>query len=64
MGISFGLLRLPRMPEVRDWKDRVAKAKERREKGKALDGDELLREATWEDRDVNVSFRSQAASQC
>lgn len=52
------------MPEVRDWKDRVAKAKERREKGKALDGDELLREATWEDRDVNVSFRSQAASQC
>ncbi|GHJ86604.1 hypothetical protein NliqN6_3006 [Naganishia liquefaciens] len=53
MGTSFGLLRLPRMPEIRDWKDRVAKAKERLEKGKAVDGDERLVVATWTDRDVN-----------
>ena len=56
MGTSFGLLRLPRMPEIRDWKDRVAKAKERLEKGKAVDGDERLVVATWTDRDVNVSW--------
>jgi hypothetical protein len=44
------------MPEIRDWKDRVAKAKERREKDKALEGDERLVDATWQDRDVNVSW--------
>jgi hypothetical protein len=44
------------MPEIRDWKERVAKAKERREKDKALEGDERLVEATWQDRDVNVSW--------
>jgi ATP-dependent RNA helicase DDX55/SPB4 len=55
MGTSFGLLRLPRMPEIRDWKDRVAKAKERREKGKALDEDERLTTSMWEDRELNVS---------
>lgn len=59
MGTSFGLLRLPRMPEIRDWKERVAKAKERREKDKAIEGDERLVEATWQDRDVNVRHESQ-----
>ncbi|KAJ9110795.1 hypothetical protein QFC20_002836 [Naganishia adeliensis] len=53
MGTSFGLLRLPRMPEIRDWKDRVAKARERREKGKALDEDERLTMSLWEDRELN-----------
>jgi hypothetical protein len=43
------------MPEIRDWKERVAKAKERREKDKALEGDERLVDAMWQDRDVNVS---------
>ncbi|KAJ9119671.1 hypothetical protein QFC22_003381 [Naganishia vaughanmartiniae] len=53
MGKSFGLLRLPRMPEIRDWKDRVAKARERQEKGKAGDDDERLISSTWQDRDMN-----------
>lgn len=45
------------MPEIRDWKERVAKARERRDKGKALDDDGRLVEAVWQDRDVNVSWR-------
>ncbi|KAJ9110473.1 hypothetical protein QFC19_001599 [Naganishia cerealis] len=53
MGKSFGLLRLPRMPEIRDWKDRVAKARERREKGKGSEDDESLLMSSWQDRDMN-----------
>lgn len=64
MGTAFGLLRLPRMPEIRDWKDRVAKAKERAEKGKALDGDERLTGSTWEDREINVSNLAPSCESC
>ncbi|KAJ9127620.1 hypothetical protein QFC24_001030 [Naganishia onofrii] len=53
MGKSFGLLRLPRMPEIRDWKERVAKARERQEKGKAGEDDERLVSSSWQDRDMN-----------
>lgn len=54
MGKSFGLLRLPRMPEIRAWKERVAKARERQEKGKAGEDDEMLVQSSWQDRDMNV----------
>ncbi|KAJ9097290.1 hypothetical protein QFC21_004959 [Naganishia friedmannii] len=54
MGKSFGLLRLPRMPEIRDWKERVRKARERLEKGKAGgEDDERLVLSSWQDRDMN-----------
>lgn len=52
MSVSYGLLRIPKMPEVKEWRDRAKKEKERR----AADGEE--EEAglvSWQDREVDVS---------
>ncbi|ORX33657.1 ATP-dependent rRNA helicase SPB4 [Kockovaella imperatae] len=46
MATAFGLLRLPAMPEVRDWKQRI--------KSKKVEADGAVQEETsWEDADVN-----------
>ena len=57
MAIAYGLLRLPAMPEVRDWKKRrdarlkrIAKA---REEGKDVEDD--VEEMPWEEEMVDVS---------
>ena len=44
---AFGLLRLPAMPEIRDWKQRV---KAKHQAGEVTDAD-----PPWTDANVNVS---------
>lgn len=54
--ISFGLLRLPAMPEIKDWKKKEAE-RQRLEKIKSEGGEVEEREVIeWEDADVNVSL--------
>jgi len=53
MGVAYGLLRLPKMPEVKEWRDRVRKQKESQQ------ADEELQTAgniDWTDREVDVSL--------
>ncbi len=63
MGRSYGLLRLPRMPEVTEWRARVTKREELLRSGRrrVADGDdelEILGDGMpWEDRDVDVSHK-------
>jgi len=52
MGVTYGLLRLPKMPEVKQWRDRVKKQKESQQ------ADEEVQTAgniDWSDREVDVS---------
>jgi hypothetical protein len=52
MGVAYGLLRLPKMPEVKEWRDRARKQKENHQ------ADEEVQSAgdiDWTDREVDVS---------
>lgn len=52
MGISYGLLRLPKMPEVKEWRERVKKQKGTEE----TDADvQVSSGLDWSDREVDVS---------
>jgi hypothetical protein len=53
MGVAYGLLRLPKMPEVKEWRDRVKKQKDSQQ------ADEEVQAAgniDWSDREVDVSL--------
>lgn len=52
MGVSYGLLRLPKMPEVKEWRERVKKQKETKE---ADTDSQAPTDLTWMDREVDVS---------
>lgn len=53
MGISYGLLRLPKMPEVKEWRERVKKQKETQEADTEV---QATGGVDWTDREVDVSF--------
>lgn len=55
--ISFGLLRLPAMPEIKDWKKKKEAERQRLERIKSEGGEVEEREVIeWEDAEVNVNF--------
>lgn len=53
MGISYGLLRLPKMPEVKEWRERVKKQKETQEADTEV---QATGGVDWTDREVDVSL--------
>jgi ATP-dependent RNA helicase DDX55/SPB4 len=64
LGVAFGCLRLPKMPEVRAWKDRLQKVKKvARRVEEAGDLEAVLPEVpgdgiAWKDRELDVSAHS------
>lgn len=55
--IAYGLLRLPAMPEIKDWRKRVAARKASEEKKREAGDDvEAVLETWWEDQSVDVSL--------
>ncbi|OWZ26337.1 ATP-dependent rRNA helicase SPB4 [Cryptococcus neoformans c45] len=62
--ISFGLLRLPAMPEIKDWKKKKEAERQRLEKIKSEGGEVEEREVIeWEDADVNWDTFAYASKQ-
>jgi ATP-dependent RNA helicase DDX55/SPB4 len=61
MGIAYGMLRIPAMPEIKDWKRKKEVEKKRREKrieaGLAVEDveDAPTDESVWQDAEVDVS---------
>ncbi|KAK8861532.1 hypothetical protein IAR55_002354 [Kwoniella newhampshirensis] len=54
LGVAYGLLRLPAMPEIKDWKRRQEVEAKRRAKVVAEGGEvELKNEIPWEDADID-----------
>jgi hypothetical protein len=51
MGVSYGLLRLPKMPEVKEWRERVKKQQERTDTDEAVQASESVE---WSDREIDV----------
>ncbi|ADV25323.1 ATP-dependent rRNA helicase SPB4 [Cryptococcus gattii E566] len=62
--ISFGLLRLPAMPEIKDWKKKKEAERQRLEKIKSEGGEVEEREVIeWEDAEVNWDTFAYASKQ-
>lgn len=59
LGTAYGLLRLPAMPEVRDWRKRRDAEQVKREKAIAA-GEEVepVEVIPWSDADIDVSLTS------
>jgi len=59
LAVAFGLLRLPAMPEVRDWRKKREDRKKRATKDKIEGGDLIMEEEEeeikWEEAVVDVS---------
>lgn len=65
LAIAYGLLRLPAMPEIKDWRKRREAAAARRqklqEKGEPVEEPEEL---PWQEAEMDVSHRSSSAARC
>lgn len=58
LGTAYGLLRLPAMPEVRDWRKKRDAARVKREKAVAGEDVDPVEEIPWTDADIDVSLIS------
>lgn len=59
LGVSYGLLRMPAMPEIKAWKRRreaQAKARETGEMKEDAEEEDIQDEVDWEDAPVDVSL--------
>ncbi|TXT10944.1 hypothetical protein VHUM_01695 [Vanrija humicola] len=63
LATSFGLLRIPTMPEVRSWRKKTEKAEARRAKGEAPEDDDYTPPVPWTDAEVDWDTFAYASKQ-